>query len=725
MILSLALALSALDFKPAQAKMTTPWTAKVSRTLPHPEYPRPTMVRRDWLNLNGEWEYRVSKSPGSGQVPGEFTGKILVPFPIESAISGVQQPLAPTDTLWYRRTVSVPPAWSSKRTILHFGAVDYHAEVFVNGKSVVTHEGGYDPFSVDITDHLKAGSQEIAVAVKDPTDTTGQPRGKQVLKPEGIWYTPCSGIWQTVWIEPVPIAHIERYLVTPDLQRGGITVTIFGPVDSQVEAEVRLGANRVASAGFFANQPYFIPIPNPTLWSPESPKLYDLKLSLLTNGQKSDEVKSYFGMRELKLGKDKAGVTRLFLNGKPYFQYGPLDQGFWPDGIYTPPTDEALRFDIEAAKKMGCNMLRKHVKVESERFYTWCDKLGILVWQDMPSGDFPKLDGKSQYEREWPRIMRSRINHPSIVMWVPFNEGWGQYDTERITEMTRKVDPSRLVDNPSGWTDVGVGDVHDIHSYPGPSTPAREEKRAAVLGEFGGLGLPVEGHTWVEKNNWGYVSYKTKEELTAAYLGLLSKTRDLIPMGLSAAIYTQTTDVEIEVNGWLTYDRKVWKIDPKAVQRATKALYSEPGTLKEIVPTNQTWRYTTEKPSENWSQVGFNDANWPTGQASFGTKETPNAKVGTQWTSSDIWIRREFNLTTEQSKADLRLWIYHDEDAEVYVNGVLAATPRGYTSSFVLAEMSKEAQKALRGGSNTIAIHCRQTRGGQNIDCGLIEISRK
>lgn len=696
--------------------LSTPWTAKVSKTLPHPEYPRPTMVRKDWLNLNGPWDYAVGKNQ-----PAKYDGKILVPFPIESALSGVQKPVGPDETLFYRRTVRIPENWPVGPVLLHFGGIDHKARVLVNGHLAVSHEGGYDPFSVDIRPFLKGDNQEIVVEVRDGTDSAGQARGKQVLKPEGIWYTPSSGIWQTVWIEPVPVDHIQSYHAVPDLERGGIVLTVSGSEGSKVEAEVTLGGKVVSKAGFFANEPYFLPVPDAKLWSPETPTLYDLKLTLL-GSRSEDTVTSYFGMRQMHLGKDKSGVTRLFLNGKPYFQFGPLDQGFWPDGIYTAPTDDALKFDIQAAKKMGCNMLRKHVKVEPERFYTWCDKLGILVWQDMPSGEFEKAGGKTGYEREWPRIIQARWNHPSIVMWVPFNEGWGQYDTARITDLTRQTDPSRLVDNPSGWTDVGAGDVHDIHSYPGPSTPAWEPKRAAVLGEFGGLGLPIDGHTWINKNNWGYVTYKSPAELTTAYVGLLNKLKDLIPMGLSAAVYTQTTDVEVEVNGWLTYDRKVWKIDPKQVQKATKALYKAPSAIEVVVPTRQAWQFTTVKPSTHWFEEQFDDSKWTTGTASFGTKETPNAEVGTLWTTPDIWIRRSFTLRQGIKPADLRLWIYHDEDAEVYINGVLAASPRGYTSSFALIGLSAQAAKALRRGPNTIAIHCHQTSGGQNVDCGLVQI---
>ncbi|HMS54643.1 MAG TPA: glycoside hydrolase family 2 TIM barrel-domain containing protein, partial [Fimbriimonadaceae bacterium] len=517
---------------------------------------------------------------------------------------------------------------------------------------------------------------------------------------------------------------IEAYWAVPDLKSSTIRVTAFSDeMTGEIEAEVRLKGKPVSKASFKVGSAFSIPVPQPALWSPESPTLYDLKLTLVNEGKKVDQVDGYFAMREMTLGKDKAGITRLFLNGKPTFQYGPLDQGFWPDGLYSPPTDAALKFDIEAAKKMGCNMLRKHVKVESERFYHHCDKLGILVWQDMPSGDFPKDKGAA-YEHEWPKIIKARYNHPSIVMWIPFNEGWGQYDTERIVDMTRRLDPHRLVNNASGWTDKGVGDVLDIHSYPGPSTPQWEPKRAAVLGEFGGLGLPVEGHTWVEKNNWGYVSYKTQEELTAAYIDLLKRTHDLIPLGLSAAVYTQTTDVEVEVNGWLTYDRKVWKIDPKKVASVTKALYGPPATYTMVVPVQRPWKYSFTQPVSDWMSAGFDDSTWATGKGSFGTEGTPGAVVGTEWKTSDIWIRRKFDLAKDAIDGNLRLWIHHDEDAKVYLNGVLAADLKNYVSNYIIVPIDSKALKALKAGENTIAIHCKQTRGGQNIDCGLMRVDK-
>ncbi len=577
-------------WKPADGPLMTKWAKDVSPEKVHPEYPRPQMVRENWLNLNGLWDYAIK--PKDASRPDSFDGRILVPFPVESALSGVMKPVGPDNRLWYRRTFTVPEKWTAdkKRLLLHFGAVDWDATVWVNGKEVGNHKGGYDPFTFDITDALKSdGDQEIVLSVWDPTDAGTQPRGKQVRKPGGIWYTAVTGIWQTVWLEPVS-AGIVQLRLTPDIDAGVLHVEVGSDKDEgefTVEATAFVERRQIASATGSRDGKCDLSVPNPRLWSPDSPFLYDLKVALKRDGKVVDEVKSYFAMRKIALGKDEDGTLRLFLNNKPLFQYGPLDQGWWPDGLYTAPTDEALKYDIEVTKKLGMNMARKHVKVEPDRWYYWCDKLGLLVWQDMPSGDRyigtkdPDIvrteESAKQFDTELTRIIQAFGNHPSIVMWVPFNEGWGQFDTPRVVDMIRKLDPTRLVNNASGWTDRGVGDVMDIHQYPGPAVPRIEEKRAVVLGEFGGLGLPLPGHTWQAEKNWGYRSYKTAEELTDAYLTLI---RRLLPMtgqpGLSAAVYTQTTDVEVEVNGLMTYDRAIIKMDAERVAAANKGLYTPP-----------------------------------------------------------------------------------------------------------------------------------------------------
>jgi len=740
------------DWQPAKGPLMTRWAKQVSQDNVHPEYPRPQMVREKWLNLNGLWEFAIR--PKDERQPASFDGQILVPFPVESALSGVMKAVGEENRVWYRRTFEIPNEWAGQRVLLNFGAVDWEATVWVNGKLVGTHRGGYDPFTFDITSALKkAGRQEIILSVWDPTNTGYQPRGKQVKKPGGIWYTAVTGIWQTVWLEPVPESYIRSIRIEPDVgeNRIWLTVDIVGELDKYVvHGEVKLppdskGYRDISGRWDYPSRRFWISLPRQQktrLWSPDSPYLYDLKISLHRKNdagslgrEKIDEVTSYCGMRKIEVKKDKSGINRLFLNNEPLFQFGPLDQGWWPDGLYTAPTDEALRYDIEVLKQLGCNMLRKHVKVEPARLYYWCDKLGLMVWQDMPNGD-RHIGGRdrdlkrsdesaNQFELELKRVIDALRNHPSIIMWVPFNEGWGQYDTPRIVDLIRKHDPTRLVNNASGWADRRVGDVHDIHSYPGPAAPPVEESRAAVLGEFGGLGLPIKGHSWLEEKSWGYRRYKTCEELTDAYLALLDNLRPLIGGGLSAAVYTQTTDVEVEVNGLMTYDRAMIKMDVDKVVAANKRLYLPPPVVKTIVPGSQqqgqSWRYTTSKPAEGWQEEDFDDSAWQEGKGGFGTKGTPGAVVRTEWKTSNIWLRRTFELR-DKKLYRLYLVIHHDEDAEVYINGQLVAKLEDYTSSYVQVALDEKARKALKVGSNCLAVHCRQSAGGQYIDVGLADL---
>ena len=486
------------DWQPANGPLMTQWAKQVSPDNVHAEYPRPQMVRKNWLNLNGLWEYAIQ--PKDEPQPENFDGQILVPFPSESALSGVMKPVGEENRLWYRRTFEIPRKWANQSVLLHFGAVDWDTTVWINGKKVGSHRGGYDPFTFDITDALNdGGAQEIVLSVWDPTNTGYQPRGKQVKKPGGIWYTAVTGIWQTVWAEPVSEMHIKSLKIVTDIDAETAYVTAIcsqGTIGYRVEAQAKDGWFTKAKGKGEAGEEIVLKIKKPKLWSPDSPFLYELKITLKNDkGKTVDAVSSYFGMRKISLGKDEEGITRIFLNNKPLFMFGPLDQGWWPDGLYTAPTDEALRYDIDVLKKLGCNMLRKHVKVEPARLYYWCDKLGLLVWQDMPNGDKhirgnePDLkrseESASQFELELKRVIYTFRNHPCIVMWVPFNEGWGQYDTGRIVNLIKELDPTRLVNNTSGWADRGVGDVHDIHRYPGPAAPPTEEDRAAVLGEFG------------------------------------------------------------------------------------------------------------------------------------------------------------------------------------------------------------------------------------------------
>jgi hypothetical protein len=568
------------SWKPVETHIMTKWADEIDPRNVLPEYPRPQMVREEWLNLNGLWEYAIR--PKGDEKPSAYDGKILVPFAVESALSGVKKAVGETNTLWYKRIFDLPSAWKGKKIILHFGAVDWETKVWVNGNYIDVHRGGYDRFSYDITQYLTGNEkQELIVSVWDPVDTGTQPHGKQVKEPGGIMYTSVTGIWQTVWLEPVPEHFIGELKIIPGVDKGTVEISSVnsGEIkDFIIEAAVYDGANKISEEAGAADKPLVLSVPGKKLWTPDNPFLYDLKVVLKDkSGKAADEVSSYFGMRKISLGKDEKGITRMMLNDKLVFQFGPLDQGWWPDGLYTAPADEALRYDIEVTKQMGFNMARKHVKVEPERWYYWCDKLGLLVWQDMPSGDRGIGPGDPDIERskesagqfilELKEMVRENFNHPSIVMWVPFNEGWGQWNTPYVVDLLKEIDPTRLVDNVSGWADRNVGDVHDVHIYPGPGMPEPEENRAVVLGEFGGLGLPLEGHTWAAKNNWGYVSYADQSALTVAYEELVKKLFDLKDKGLSAAVYTQTTDVEVEVNGLMTYDRKVIKIDPGVITR--------------------------------------------------------------------------------------------------------------------------------------------------------------
>lgn len=583
------------DWKIVPGKITTSWSEKVSPTAVLPEYPRPQMVRDNWKNLNGLWNYAI-KGKNESQ-PATWDGKILVPFAVESALSGVGRNVGKDNILWYNTTLTLPSTMQGKKILLHFGASDWRTTVYVNGKEAGSHEGGFDPFSLDITGLLKKGKQDIVVKVWDPTDDGPQPRGKQVKKPEGIWYTPVTGIWQTVWIEAVADTYIASTKQTPDIDQQ--TLTVAAKVENvkagdEVKVTAFDGAIKVAE-GVISGENAQLKIASPKLWSPENPFLYNLTVTVTRKGKVIDEVKSYFAMRKSSLGKDANGTVRMLLNNKFVFQYGPLDQGWWPDGLYTAPTDEALKFDIAQTKAMGFNMIRKHIKVEPARWYYYCDQLGMLVWQDMPSGDLgngweprPGVidrgtdqkrspESEAYYRKEWSAIIDQLYNFPSIVVWTPFNEAWGQFKTVEIAVFTKEKDPSRLINTASGGNFVQVGHIIDLHNYPEPAMPDPAiygDKRAIVLGEFGGLGLPVDGHVWQQKDNWGYQSFKNAEDLFKRYSGFTDRLETLIKQGLSAAVYTQTTDVEVEINGLMTYDRKVQKMPLEKLQAIHQKLYN-------------------------------------------------------------------------------------------------------------------------------------------------------
>jgi beta-galactosidase/beta-glucuronidase len=585
-----------MTWQPVPGNIMTRWAKGVSPDNVWQEYPRPQMTRPDWLNLNGLWDFWITER--TDNTKRRLEGKILVPFPIESALSGVKHPLEAGELLCYRRVFSIPEAWRGKRILLHFEAVDWETKVFINNHLVGEHAGGYLPFWFDITDYLAVGEAqtELTVSVWDPTDTHWQPRGKQVLNPKSIWYSAVSGIWQTVWLEPVPQAYISGVKITPDVDAGTVSVkmNLVGPGTGSGVLCVRVyEAGVLVAEGETENvaAEITVPIPNPKLWSPGSPTLYDLEV---TAGE--DRVGSYFGMRKFSM---EGG--RLCLNNVSLFQFGPLDQGYWPDGLYTPPTDEAMRIDIEMVKGMGFNMLRKHVKVEPARYYYYCDRIGLIVWQDMPNGSkavgevastLTMIFGSHQRDRsyrfsgredtasrqDFRRELQEMVDHlhnfACVGMWVPFNEGWGQFDADETAQWLRNYDPTRPVDHASGWFDQGGGDCRSLHVYKMKLPVVKpERKRAIVLSEFGGYSLKVDGHVWNPDAEFGYKKFTTHQTLTNAYLDLLNtQLKPWIDAGLSAAIYTQTTDVEVEVNGFVTYDREVEKMDFTKIRQLHKEL---------------------------------------------------------------------------------------------------------------------------------------------------------
>ena len=582
------------NWSPVGNQILTRWVKDVDPKLPLPEYPRPQFERKEWLNLNGLWDYAI-RSKDTKEVQ-EFDGRILVPFAIESALSGVGRKLSPKEKLWYHRKFQIPDKWRDKQILLHFGAVDWETTIWINKNKIGEHKGGYTSFKFDISNYLNDGDNELLICVWDPTDKGRQERGKQSLNPANIFYTAVSGIWQTVWLEPVSKTYLEEIYVKTDIDNG--TVSIQPVVKNQesndlLEIEI---INDTNQDSFYknkssVNQEITLKIESPKLWSPDSPFLYSMKLILKRGNEVLDEISSYFGMRKVSLSEERDGLFHIELNNKKLFQYGTLDQGYWPDGLYTAPTDEALKYDIKITKELGFNMIRKHVKVEPARWYYHCDKLGILVWQDMPNGGVidallkpvnineyktkRNTEDKQNYYNELKSMINILYNFPSIIVWVPFNEGWGQFETEKVTKRIKQQDPRRLVDSASGWYDFSLGDIYDIHRYPNPLLPdiKKANSRALVIGEFGGLGLEIESHLWNTPKKFVYRDFTDSSHLTKRYERLIKKLNSLKQDGLSAAIYTQITDVEGEVNGLLTYDREIFKIDPKKLRQLNLSLH--------------------------------------------------------------------------------------------------------------------------------------------------------
>ncbi|HTF28674.1 MAG TPA: glycoside hydrolase family 2 TIM barrel-domain containing protein, partial [Flavitalea sp.] len=589
--------------------MLTRWAKDVNPNTTHNEYPRPRMVRKNWQNLNGLWEYAITDALQNK--PSKFEDKILVPYPIESALSGVKKAITPDQFLWYKRTFQKPVMKVGEKLLLHFEAVDWRATVVVNGKEIGEHSGGYTGFSFDITHQLKAGNNELLVKVYDPTDRGIGPHGKQVLNPASIYYTPSSGIWQTVWLEVVPEVSIQSLKITPDIDREllNLTVDIDGDKDEHDTSEYYIHVfvnNELKGKGYDENDldnKLTVPVKTPHLWNPDDPYLYDLKVRLYRSGRLVDEVKSYFGMRKVEIKKDSVGVDRIFLNNKYTYNLGVLDQGFWPEGLYTAPTDEALAFDIKAIKAMGFNTIRKHIKVEPARWYYHADKIGMMVWQDFvnPNQGLPE-GAREQFEKEIKETIDQLQNYPCITTWVLFNERWGAYDQKRLTEWVKHYDPSRLVNGHSGellYVDEQLrepsdsayisSDMADVHSYPDPMNALKQEGKARVLGEFGGIGVSVPYHQWNDLQGWGYVQVSAAE-LKGKYAIMVKRLQKFEKEGLSASIYTQPFDVEGEENGLMTYDREILKIPLQEIRKMHQSLAKQakpsPNDLKFYIGKN-------------------------------------------------------------------------------------------------------------------------------------------
>lgn len=743
------LASTPLHAEAPRTGMTTQWGRAINPDAVWPEYPRPQLERADWVNLNGRWDYAVT--PKAAEAPGDWAGKILVPFCPESGLSGVARLIEPSEALWYKRPL--PAAKAGKRTRLNFEAVDYTTTVWVNGKKAGTHTGGFTPFSFDITDLLKPEGNELLVRVDDATEGF-QLHGKQKLKNEGIWYTRVTGIWQTVWLEHVTPRFIEDLDFTCDLKTGSVKVTAKLGGAAMAGEKIRVAASHAgtAAAKGEGSGEVTLTLPSAKLWSPDAPNLYDLKVELVdAAGTVVDEVKSFTALREFGKAKDANGNWRFTLNGKPIFHWGPLDQGWWPDGLLTPPSEAAMISDIDYLKAAGFNMIRKHIKVEPRRYYAHCDKVGMLLWQDQVSqgygpetqpkgsnppwtrlapnpteGEWPD-EAHAQFVLEYKRMVDHLRDVPCIAVWSPFNEAWGQHRTTEVGNMAVDYDKTRPVNIASGGNFWPVGDIADEHAYPDPAFPLgnkRFDDFIKVVGEFGGHGMPIEGHLWNDtKANWGYGGLpKDLAEWKERYTRSIKVLAYLRTQGICAGVYTQTSDVEVEINGLLTYDR-IAKVDPAWLKPLSEMLLNTPDVAKETVllPTSerepQPARYTTEAPAAGWEQPDFDDKAWKSGNGGFGTRQTPNAKVGTVWDGSDIWVRREFDLQ-EVPAGEALLRLHHDEDAEVFLNGVRIAAVKGHVGNYTMLPIVQDG--IFRKGRNVIAIKCHQTHGGQFIDAGLI-----
>ncbi len=713
------------DWKPAVSPLSTRWAKDVKPQNPLPDYPRPQMVRANWLSLNGLWQFENASNAAPLPHNRELKARILVPFPMQASLSGVGEKFK---QVWYRRTLEIPAAWKNQNVLLHFGAVNYECGIYFNGKLVGTHKGGYDPFSFDITERLQDGANELIIGVIHNASWSDIVRGKQSNDQRNDFYLASSGIWQTVWLEPVALSHLENLIITPDVDAGALEVhtEAANAEGDSVTVEVLDGEKLIAQGKGAAGTSIRIAIPNAKLWSPDNPFLYSLKINLLHDKAVVDSVNSYAALRKISVGKDETGKSRLLLNNKPLFQVGVLDPGQWPDGLYTAPTDDALKFDIEAAKKLGFNLIRKHAKIEPERWYYWADKLGMLVWQDMPGGENKTPQTKRQFETELRQMVDNLRNHPAIIMWVLFDEGKGQFDAERLSQMVKTQDPTRLVSNASGGDDKYAGDVHDAHNFPSPRSNVPETGRAAVAGEFGALPFYVADHSWRDQfesqdKPGNQEKFTEAEGLTRRYENLMRQSWKLNKnTGTSAVVYAQLTDVEGDVTGFYSYDRSVLKMDENRV-RAANFSPTLPKPLTILAATGQDapveWKYTTKRPQDGWERMGYDEADWQTGPAPFGTLNVPAMLVRTEWKTHEIWLRREIEVPAGFKNPLLLL--LHDDETDIYINGILAAKMRGQSDGYEEIPLLISGREALQPGKNLIAVRVYQKEGNQIFDLGL------
>lgn len=694
-VAGLACATAVSAYEPAGDNLMTRWGKEVTPENAWRSYPRPQLERSRWQNLNGLWSFSVTGADTQMKSVA-FDREILVPFCIESSLSGVGETFASTDRLWYKKEFTVDSSWKGNNIILHFGAVDYSCEVYVDGRLAGRHVGGNNSFSFDITRLLKgSGTHTLVVAVTDPTDTDSVTRGKQVREPRGIWYTAVSGIWKTVWLEPVSPTHIERIRPSADIKAGKVTFDFSLSAsrgDETVKVAVLDGTKVMAEAEGPAAKALTVAVPDAELWSTDSPKLYDVNVTLSRKGKMLDEAESYFAMREMSKVKDEAGYERIAINGEPVFQWGTLDQGWWPDGLLTPPSEEAMLWDMVQLKDMGFNTIRKHIKVEPELYYYYADSLGIMVWQDMVSGfcaerakeehvsAFSEKDWDApqsvvdQWKYEYNEMVDQLRFYPSITTWVVFNEGWGQHNTPEMTAYAASLDGSRIINSVSGWADRKVGDLDDIHNYPSVSMvlPENTYGRIPVLGEFGGLSLPVAGHMWIEGAGWGYRKLDQGMDLMKDYSTLVYDLEPLVAQGLSAAIYTQTTDVEREVNGLITYDREVIKLPVRILRFMHDRLYKTPAVRPDVlVPAT---------PAEKHIAVGAKDS-----------------------------AVSEKTFTVDKDYDHLSFWITTLGEVEVRINGeVVFSQMEKKTKSYNQYNLSDFAG-LLRKGENSITVSVKNT----------------